>query len=128
MLCRQEGPPGSVRMEPIELTSCAWQADVTRSLLRSNVTSREPTTTASATVYASSLSRGATVQSSGIPVALSRFRYQTFHSSNEMLIRLLVDSFAATWSAVDTTSWMKPSMLTDEARKLARSSSSSSSA
>jgi len=102
------------------------QAAWTRSLLRSSVTSKDPTTTASATVYASSLSRGATVQSFGRSRSCISWTYQTSHSSKEMLIFLLVESRAATWSAVATTSWMKLSMFRDEARKLARSSSWSS--
>ena len=44
------GPAGLGRIGAITLTSWAWQAAVTRSLCRSRVISREPTTTASATV------------------------------------------------------------------------------
>ena len=48
--CRHAGPPGSHLIEPMVLTSWAWQAAVTRSLCLSSVMSREPTTTASSTV------------------------------------------------------------------------------
>ena len=50
MVCRQAGPPGSVRIGAITLTSWARQAMPTRSACRSRVISRLPTTTASATV------------------------------------------------------------------------------
>src|SRR5918993_4561761 len=46
----------------------------------------------------------------------TRLRYQTFHSSNETLIRLVLLSRARTWSAVATTSVMNVCMLTEEAR------------
>ena len=86
--------------------------------------SRLPTTTASATEYWSSSSRGAYGHSS-MSVIRSTFRYrslyQTFHSSNEMLIVLSLRSTAFTWSAVSTTVSMKASMFTAEARKLPRS-------
>ena len=49
MLCRQAGPPGSVRIGAITLASWAWQATPTRSACRSRVISRPPTTTASVT-------------------------------------------------------------------------------
>src|ERR1700722_14762873 len=54
--CRQAGPPGSVMIGAITLTSWAGDAggardaEVTRSLRRRSVISRLPTTTASATV------------------------------------------------------------------------------
>ena len=85
---RHAGPSGSERIGAIVLTSCAWQATVTRSLCRSRVMSSEPTTTASSTVYASSLSRGATVHSPGVSLLCSALWYQTFHSSKEMSIVL----------------------------------------
>ncbi len=50
VVCRQAGPPGSVMIGAITLTSWASDAEVTRSLCLSSVISRLPTTTASATV------------------------------------------------------------------------------
>ena len=58
VVCRQAGPPGSVMIGAITLTSWARQATVTRSLCRSSEISRLPTTTASVTLYSSSSSRG----------------------------------------------------------------------
>src|SRR5664280_847816 len=49
--------------------------------------------------------------------ASSRSRYHTFHSSNEIAIRLLLPRTAPTWSAVATTEEMKRSMSTADARK-----------
>ncbi|MNC69787.1 hypothetical protein D3C75_1205180 [compost metagenome] len=85
-----------------------------------------PTTTASATLYLSSSSTGATGQSSpdgGTDSA--RFWYQTFHSSNEMWIRLATFLCARTPSATALTESMKWSMSTAEARNDPRSPSSS---
>ena len=50
VVCRQAGPPGSVMIGAMTLTSWARQAAVTRSQWRSSVISRLPSTTASATV------------------------------------------------------------------------------
>jgi len=71
-----------------------------------------------------SSSGGATGQSSpdGVTDA-SRPRYQTFHSSNEMAIRVVCLPAARTASAVATTSSMNESMLTAEARNEAMSPS-----
>jgi hypothetical protein len=46
---RQASPPGSVMIGAITFTSCARQADVTRSACLINEMSRLPTTTASST-------------------------------------------------------------------------------
>jgi len=48
--CRHAGPPGSVRIGAITLTSWAWHATDTRSAWLSSVISRSPTTTASTAV------------------------------------------------------------------------------
>ena len=49
VVCRQAGPPGSVMIGAITLTSWARDAAVTRSWFFSSVISRLPRTTASAT-------------------------------------------------------------------------------
>jgi hypothetical protein len=49
VVCRQAGPPGSVMIGAITLTSWARDAAVTRSACRSSEMSRLPTTTASST-------------------------------------------------------------------------------
>ena len=49
VVCRQAGPPGSVMIGAITLTSCASDALVTRSACFSSEMSRLPNTTASAT-------------------------------------------------------------------------------
>ena len=118
MVCRHAGPSGSVRMGAMTLTSWARQAAVTRSLCRSSAISRLPTTTASVTVYSSSITRGATAHSSATGAAWKRDRYQTFHSSNESMMRFRLRRRAPTLSAVDTTLWTTWSRSTDEARKL----------
>ena len=46
---RHASPPGSVMIGAITLTSCASEADVTRSACLSSEMSRLPTTTASST-------------------------------------------------------------------------------
>ncbi len=58
IVCRQAGPPGSVRIGAITLTSWAWQAMPTRSAWLSRVIRRLPTTAASVTSYSSSISHG----------------------------------------------------------------------
>src|SRR5258705_6171911 len=100
VLCRHAGPPGSVRIGAITLTSWAWQATGTRSLWRSRQISRPPTTTASATVYSSSMSRGAMLHSVGGGADWKRDRYHTFHSSKERVIFFLLRNRAPTLSAV----------------------------
>ena len=123
--CRQAGPPGSVMIGAITFASCARHATATRSLCRSSEISRLPTTTASVTLYSSSIRRGATSHwSCGPSVRRDRSPYQTFHSSKEMPIFLLLLSSAPTWSAVATTASMKRSMFTAEARNDAVSPSS----
>ena len=72
------------------------------------------------------MTRGAIGHAVVSRVASKRFRYQTFHSSNEMLSFFLVFSRAPTLSAVATTLSTKWSMSTAEARKLSRSPSSGS--
>ena len=87
---RQLRPPGSVMIGAMTLTSCASDAACTRSVLRRSEMSRFPTTTASATLYRSSRSTGATGQSSPVGgLDSARFWYQTFHSSKEMLMRFV---------------------------------------
>ena len=106
--CRQAAPPGSVMIGAITLTSWAIEAACTRSVCRSSEISRFPTTTASATLYRSSSSTGATGQS--FPFGgrdSARCWYQTFHSSNETWIRLLTFLCARTASAVAATELMK---------------------
>jgi hypothetical protein len=49
VVCRQAGPPGSVMIGAITLTSWASEAEVTRSACLSSEMSRLPTTTASST-------------------------------------------------------------------------------
>ena len=109
---RHAAPPGSVMIGAMTLTSCARDAERTRSACCSRVISRSPKTTASSTLYWSSSWRGATGQSSGrrcfaCLLATSECRYQTFHSSNEIMMRLSLLRAAATWSAVATTCSMK---------------------
>lgn len=50
VVCRQAGPPGSVMIGAITLTSWARQATVTRSACRSRAIRSEPKTTASMTL------------------------------------------------------------------------------
>ena len=110
----------------ITLTSCASDAECTRSVCRSSEISRFPTTTASATLYLSSSSTGATGQSCPVGgLDSARCWYQTFHSSNEMWIRLSSFLCARTASAVALTDSTKWSMSTAEARNEPRSPSSS---
>lgn len=126
MVCRQAGPPLRVRIGAITLASCAWQATPTRSACRSSVISRSPTTTASTAVKSSSMSAGASTQPRRSRSAWRRDSYQTFHSSKEIFSFRVCRCLAATWSAVATTSLMKLSMSTAEARMLARSPSDGS--
>ena len=50
VVCRQAGPPGSVMIGAMTLTSWARQATVTRSACRSRAMRSEPKTTASVTL------------------------------------------------------------------------------
>ena len=49
IVCRHAGPPASVRIGAMTLTSCARQATPTRSACLSKVINKLPTTTASCT-------------------------------------------------------------------------------
>ena len=94
------------------LTSCAWLAILTRSPWRSSELSRVPTTTASVTLYLSSMTRGCSRQPALATLcgwsSVSRPRwYQTFHSSKDRLMCFLCLPLARTASAVAMTDSMK---------------------
>ena len=86
--CRHAGPPASLRIGAMTLTSCAWLAILTRSPWRSSELRKVPTTTASVTLYVSSIRRGCSRQPFDTLCGWSSVSrpvwYQTFHSSNEM--------------------------------------------
>jgi hypothetical protein len=128
--CRQAAPPSSLRIGAITLTSCAWFAIFTRSPCRSSELRSVPTTTASVTLYSSSMTRGCSRQPAfsmrcGWSSPSSPRWYQTFHSSNERSIRFRFFRRAPVASAVATTDSMKKSMSTLLARKLRTSPSCS---
>ncbi|MCY1235130.1 hypothetical protein D9M72_477350 [compost metagenome] len=126
VVCFQARPPGSVMIGAITLTSCARLAEWTRSVLRSSVMRRSPTTTASATVYRSSRSTGATGQS--LPAGdfdSSRLMCQTFHSSKEMFTCLVDFLTDFTWSICATMSLMNASIRCPDERCSCRSPKSS---
>ncbi|MDI2022051.1 hypothetical protein PJL18_02580 [Paenarthrobacter nicotinovorans] len=112
MVCFQAGPFSSERIGAITLTSCAWLAIFTRSPWRSSELSRVPTTTASVTLYWSSMTRGCsrhgalTMLLSWSSVSRPRW-YQTFHSSKDRLMCFLCLPLALTASAVAITDSMK---------------------
>ncbi|WP_227497179.1 hypothetical protein [Planctomonas psychrotolerans] len=109
---RQAGPFSSLRIGAITFTSCAWFAIFTRSPWRSSEFSSVPTTTASVTLYSSSITRGCSRHPAFETLcgwsSVSRPRwYQTFHSSNERSMNFLCLPRARTASAVATTDSMK---------------------
>ena len=114
---RQAGPPSSVRMSGSTLTSWAWQAIRTRSAWRSRVISRQPTTSASATVCSSSVIAGACSKgrSRRSKPGLSVMCH-TFHSSTLSPIRLRLRLRPATASAVAATVEIVRSRSREQAR------------
>ena len=91
LVCRHAGPPSTVRMSGMTLTSWATQAIRTRSACRSRLMRRLPTTSASVTSWVSSAMAGGSwwMASGGSAAALascSAMR-QTFHSSTLSPIR-----------------------------------------
>ena len=109
---RHAGPFSSLKIGAMTLTNCAWLAILTRSPCRSSEFSRVPTTTASVTLYLSSMTRGCSRHPAFATLWgwswVSRPRwYQTFHSSKERLMCFLCFPFARTASAVAMTDSMK---------------------
>ena len=127
MVCRQAGPPVTVRIGAMTLASWAWQATPTRSAWRSRVTSRPPTTTASVARERVLDERRRLLPPPAVQVGLGAgtgTRRSTRRTTAELAAGWR--RRAPTWSAVATTSSMKASMSTAEARKLARSPSDGS--
>ena len=110
MVWRQAGPPGSVMMGPITLTSWARQATLTRSAWFISTISAPPLTSASSKLYTSSMRRGASGQPGLRRSSMPRDLYQTFHSSNDSMMRLAECLRAATLSATATISLMNVSV------------------
>ena len=117
LVCRHAGPPSSVRIGGITLTSCARQPIFTRSAWRSSVISRQPTTSASASVWSSSARCGARLNGPVMSVWCGLACWcQTFHSSTLIPIFLRLRLRPATASAVATTVSIMRSRSSEQAR------------
>ena len=121
MVWAQARPPSSVMMGAITFTSWARHAIFTRSAWRIRVMSMDPTSRASSKVYTSSRSGRARPHLFFCRTSSSCWPewYQTFHSSKDRFTVFSLCFLPFTASHTAATVWMKASISTVRARKLA---------